>query len=249
MVLWYDLLLLSGLTAEIKIKKMRSWGNSSEKALNALGSYVKKKRRKNTEILYFSNSVAIENFLCPEKVCKDFIILIQGCADDLFESFPFVARIVTCNVHHHGNNPGSAAIYPRERSRVMQWDHIRWKSRFDCKCLVGFYQGNWPFAASHSRGTKPPCWRANVVLGQDKQRKLPFKIMYVFLFVCLVPVRLLLSSLAVQLYHVNGYLAEIWPNIMKTIWLRRKLITILQLYGNLKVIFDSNLFNRQLSNY
>ena len=59
-VLWYDLLLLSGLTAEIKIKKMRSWGNSSEKALNALGSYVKKKRRKNTEILYFSNSVAIE---------------------------------------------------------------------------------------------------------------------------------------------------------------------------------------------
>ena len=27
----------------------------------------------------------------------------------------------------------------------------------------------------------------------------------------------LLSSLAVQLYHVNGYLAEIWPNIMKTI--------------------------------
>ena len=60
MVLWYDLLLLSGLTAEIKIKKMRSWGNSSEKALNALGGYVKKKRRKNTEILYFSNSVAIE---------------------------------------------------------------------------------------------------------------------------------------------------------------------------------------------
>ena len=56
MVLWYDLLLLSGLTAEIKIKKMRS----SEKALNTLGSYVKKKRRKNTEILYFSNSVAIE---------------------------------------------------------------------------------------------------------------------------------------------------------------------------------------------
>ena len=238
MVVCYDLLLLSGLTAEIKIKKMRSWGNSSEKALNALGSYVKRKRRKNTEILYFSNLV-----------CKDFIILIQGCADDLFESFPFVARIATCNVHHHGNNPGSAAIYPRERSRVMQWDHIRWKSRFDCKWLVGFYQGNWPFAASHSRGTKPPCWRAKVALGQDKQRKLPFKIMYVFLFVCLVPVRLLLSSLAVQLYHVNGYLAEICPNIMKTIWLRRKLIPILQLYGNLKVIFDSNLFNRQLSNY
>ena len=27
-----------------------------------------------------------------------------------------------------------------------------------------------------SRGTKPPCWRAKVPLGQDKQRKLPFKI-------------------------------------------------------------------------
>ena len=137
----YGLRLLSGLTAEIKIKKMRSWGNSSEKALNALGSYVKKKRRKNTKILYFSNSVAIEKFLCPEKVCKDFIILIQGCADDLFESFPFVARIATCNVHHHGNNRGSAAIYPRERSRVMQWRHMRWESSFDCNCFGWFLSG------------------------------------------------------------------------------------------------------------
>ena len=170
MVLWYDLLLLSGLTAEIKIKKMRSWENSSEKALN-----------RNT--LFFKLSCNW-NFSCPEKVCKDFIILIQGCADDLFECFPFVARIATCNVHHHGNNPGSAAIYPRERSRVMQRRHMGWESRFDCKLLVGFYQGNWPFAASHSRGTKPPCWRAKVSLGQDKQRKLPFKIMYVFCLSC-----------------------------------------------------------------
>ena len=37
-----------------------------------------------------------------------------------------------------------------------------------------------PFAACHSRGSKPPCWRAKLALGQDKQRKLPFKIMYVF---------------------------------------------------------------------
>ena len=51
---------------------------------------------------------------------------------------------------------------------------------------------NRPFAASHSRSTKPPCWRAKVALGQDKQRKLPFQLMYVF---CLVPVRLLLSSM------------------------------------------------------
>ena len=44
--------------------------------------------------------------------------------------------------------------------------------------------GNRPFAASQSRGTKPPYWRANVALGQDKQRKLPFKIMYAFCLSC-----------------------------------------------------------------
>ena len=27
-----------------------------------------------------------------------------------------------------------------------------------------------PFAASHSRGTKPPWWRTKVALGQDKQK-------------------------------------------------------------------------------
>ena len=41
----------------------------------------------------------------PEKVCTDSFKLIQGCADDLFESFPFIIRIVNCNVHHHGNKP------------------------------------------------------------------------------------------------------------------------------------------------
>ena len=46
------------------------------------------------------------------------------------------------------------------------------------------YTYNRPFAASHSHGTKPPCWRAKVVLGQDKQRKLPFQIMYVFCLSC-----------------------------------------------------------------
>ena len=57
---------------------------------------------------------------CPGKLCKDSVKPIQGCADDLFVSFQFVLRIVYCNVCHHGNNPGSAAIYSRERSRVMQ---------------------------------------------------------------------------------------------------------------------------------
>ena len=41
-----------------------------------------------------------------------------------------------------------------------------------------------PFAACHSRSTKPPCWRAKVALGQDKQRKLPFKIMGAFCLTC-----------------------------------------------------------------
>ena len=40
------------------------------------------------------------------------------------------------------------------------------------------------FAAGHSRGTKSPCWRAKVALGQDRQRKLLFKIMYVFCLSC-----------------------------------------------------------------
>ena len=43
---------------------------------------------------------------------------------------------------------------------------------------------NRPFTASHSRGTNPPRWREKVALGQDKQRQLPFKIIYVFCLSC-----------------------------------------------------------------
>ena len=43
---------------------------------------------------------------------------------------------------------------------------------------------NGLFPASHSHGTKPPCWRAKVALRQDKQKKLPFKFMYVFCLSC-----------------------------------------------------------------
>ena len=39
-----------------------------------------------------------------------------------------------------------------------------------------------PFAVSHSCGTKLPCWRAKVALGEDKQNTLPFKIMHTFCF-------------------------------------------------------------------
>ena len=59
-----------------------------------------------------------------------------------------------------------------------------------------------PSVASHSRGTKPPCWRARVTaLGQTKGIHSNFEM--VISFVCLVPVLLLLSSMAI-LYHVNG---------------------------------------------
>ena len=42
---------------------------------------------------------------------------------------------------------------------------------------------NRSFAASYSRGTKPPFWRG-VALKKDKQRKLPFNIMYAFCLSC-----------------------------------------------------------------
>ena len=68
---------------------------------------------------------------------------------------------------------------------------------------LSLFGPNRPFAACHSRGTKTPSWDANVALGQDKQRKLPCKIMYAF--VGLASVRILRPSMAV-LYHVYGKL-------------------------------------------
>ena len=52
---------------------------------------------------------------------------------------------------------------------------------FLLRCTV--YYPKFP-AACHSRGTKQPCWDAKVAMGQDKQRKLPFKIMYAFCWSC-----------------------------------------------------------------
>ena len=43
---------------------------------------------------------------------------------------------------------------------------------------------NRPFAGFHSRGTKPAYRDANVALGQDKQRKLPLKIMHAICWFC-----------------------------------------------------------------
>ena len=58
-----------------------------------------------------------------------------------------------------------------------------------------------PFAASHSRGTKPP-GKVKVTLGQDKQTTLPFKIIY-YVFCLSCPSATFGSSLAV-LSRVNG---------------------------------------------
>ena len=52
---------------------------------------------------------------------------------------------------------------------------------FLLRCTV--YYPKFP-AACHSRGTKQPCWDAKVALGQDKQRKLPFKIMFAICWSC-----------------------------------------------------------------
>ena len=55
---------------------------------------------------------------------------------------------------------------------------------------------NRPFAACHSRGTKPPCWDAKVVLGQDNKGNYNLKLCMPF--VGLAPVLLLRPSMAVQ---------------------------------------------------
>ena len=46
---------------------------------------------------------------------------------------------------------------------------------------LSLFSPNRPFAACHSRGTKPPSWDAKVALGQDQHRKVPFKIVCLLL--------------------------------------------------------------------
>ena len=41
-----------------------------------------------------------------------------------------------------------------------------------------------PFVASHSQGTKSPRWRERYTLGEDKHRKLPFKMISAFCLSC-----------------------------------------------------------------
>ena len=72
------------------------------------------------------------------------------------------------------------------------------------RLFLSIHHINRPFAASHSRGTKPPCWRAKVALGQDKQKA------YMSLndnFLCLTcPARLLLFSKERQWLSKKGLL-------------------------------------------
>ena len=70
----------------------------------------------------------------------------------------------------------------------------------DATEYLSLFSRNRPFAAYHSRCTKPPCWGAKVALGECKQRTLPYKIICIP-FVGLSPVRLLRPSMAF-LYHV-----------------------------------------------
>ena len=63
---------------------------------------------------------------------------------------------------------------PRAHSSHALFKHIvygpaHYESFVAHRCTEG-RRFNWPFAASHSRGTKPPRWRAKVALGQDKQK-------------------------------------------------------------------------------
>ena len=62
---------------------------------------------------------------------------------------------------------------------------------------------NRPFAANHSRDTKPPCWRAKS--HWDKTNEGNYHLKLCMPFVGLVPVQLFLSSVAV-FYHMNGQL-------------------------------------------
>ena len=62
------------------------------------------------------------------------------------------------------------SMYPRES--VGQLDPYQWWVHPTKQTMTHLVVSNRPFAACHSRGTKPPCWDANVnvALGQDQQK-------------------------------------------------------------------------------
>ena len=80
-------------------------------------------------------------------------------------------------------------------------------STFKKRLIVEQSQRNRPFAAFHSRGTKPPCWDAKVALGQDQQRA--YMILhgnFLQLFLCLSCSSATFTFQYAVLYNVNGNL-------------------------------------------
>ena len=67
----------------------------------------------------------------------------------------------------------------------------------DQSCVAKKKRLNRLFVASHSRGKKPPYWKARYALGKDKQKEITIFKNDVKLF-CLVPLRPLHSSMVVR---------------------------------------------------
>ena len=94
---------------------------------------------------------------------------------------------------------------------------------------------NGPFAAERSRGTKSPNWRANDALGHVKQGKFKFGG-----FVQYMPVRHLLSSLAI-LYYVIAQLQGVHSLFCRFTVPRSQLCTLSSTHNNLP---RRKIFNR-----
>ena len=93
-----------------------------------------------------------------------------------------------CKIHaqlsSHSTGLVKAVLLLAMKTRKTRRKTKNQKAICVCRYISLLLHVNRPFAASHSRDTKPPCWRAEVASGQDKQRKLPFQIMYVFCLSC-----------------------------------------------------------------
>ena len=101
---------------------------------------------------------------------------LQTTSPSHFLAVPSIVYLITFQT----SSPGMVTVVQLSSSATdrSQWDVTQPTSTVWVRLVKR------PFAASHSRGTKPPCWREEVVLGQDKKRNLPFKIMYVFCLSC-----------------------------------------------------------------
>ena len=110
--------------------------------------------------------------------------------------------------YSHRLSLGQCVGYPKEKLHDNSfWEltcvhlHILYSCESRGKVLHNA-QSNRSLAASHSRGTKPPCWRAKSQWNKPTNKgKYHLKICMPFYLSC--PSATLPSSMAV-LYHVNG---------------------------------------------